>query len=61
MKKEISKEFVYIDGDGLRVYDYCESCEKPIHQAMIDGQGVCEHCKSPNQITIYRAMEEVFV
>lgn len=51
----VPEKYIYTDDDGTGYYDYCESGQRPILQIMIDGQGVCEYCKSPNQIMICKA------
>ena len=50
---DIEKKYVYEDDEGVKQYDFCESCNKPVLQEDLgDGIYGCEYCKSANQITI---------
>lgn len=50
---DIDDKYIYEDDEGNKVYEFCESCHKPVLQEDVgDGVYGCEHCKNPNQITI---------
>ena len=54
----IQQKYVYTNEDGEKVYDYCESCNRPVKQEDLgDGSFGCEFCKSGNQISIMKYEE----
>ena len=48
----IKEEYVYKNDEGKLLTDFCDTCQKQIHQEEIEGEFVCEYCKSPSSITI---------
>jgi hypothetical protein len=50
--EKIDEKYIY-ECNGQYQYDWCCSCQKPVHQIDIGG-GVfgCEHCKNVNQIEV---------
>jgi len=57
---EIDDKYIYENDEGIKTYDFCESCDRPVLQEDVE-EGIygCEFCKSPNQITINELDEEV--
>ena len=55
----VEEKYIYEhDETGVRHYDYCTSCERPVLQEEVrPGAFGCEFCKSENHITIHEVVE----